>query len=161
EVQSAKVRPLMSHFSGPVERVATFVGSNPGLVVLALLPFAIFALRPDVLNNWIGDIDTWFYFGHFTSFPHYRSVDIPFNNYYQTRLPYLIPGAVIFQLLTLGWAKVAFAYLVAAVAIGSLVFTLRAHVSWTAAVLAAILMTSDIFFVRTIGWNYVDNGIVA
>ena len=140
---------------------AARVQGHLGVVVVALLPLAIFALRPDVLNNRVGDIDTWFYFGHFTSFPDYRSFDIVFNNYYQTRLPYLIPGAAIFQLFTLSWAKLIFAYLFAAVAIGSLIFTLRTHLARPAALLTAVLMISDVFFVRTIGWNYVDNGIVA
>jgi hypothetical protein len=140
---------------------AVRVQGHLGIVVVALLPLAIFALRPDVLNNRVGDIDTWFYFGHFTSFPDYRSFDVVFNNYYQTRLPYLIPGAAIFQLFTLSWAKLIFAYLFAAVAIGSLILTLRTHLARPAALLTAVLMISDVFFVRTIGWNYVDNGIVA
>jgi hypothetical protein len=151
----------MNGLSTRLGRAAAFVQENFGTVVVALLPLAIFALRPDVLNNRIGDVDTWFYFGHFTSFPDYRSFDIVFNNYYQTRLPYLIPGAAIFQLFTLSSAKLVFAYLVAAVAIGSLVFALRTQVGRTAALLATVLMISDIFFVRMIGWNYVDNGIVA
>ncbi len=151
----------MNVLSTRLGRAAALVPGNFGTVLVSLLPLAIFALRPDVLNNRIGDIDTWFYFGHFTSFPDYRSFDIVFNNYYQTRLPYLIPGAAIFQLFTLGWAKLIFAYLVAAVAIASLAFALRTQVGRTAALLAAVLLISDIFFVRMVGWNYVDNGIVA
>jgi hypothetical protein len=142
-------------------RAGAFIQDNPGSVFAALLPLAIFLLRPEILNNRIGDVDTWFYFGHFTSLPDYRSFEITFNNYYQTRLPYLIPGAAIFRLFSLGVAKLVFAYVVAIIPIGCLAFTLRAHLPRPVALLVAILLISDIFFIRSIGWNYVDNGIVA
>jgi hypothetical protein len=135
---------------------------NIGGIFIAVMPLVIFALRPEVLNNRIGDVDTWFYFGHFTSLGDYRSVNnIFFNNYYQTRLPYLIAGFGVFQIFSESWAKAIFAYLVSATSTAALIYVLRAHLSSRVALLVATLLLSDVFFVRSIGWNYVDNGIVA
>ena len=143
-----------------LRRVAARVQENPGIVVVALLPLAIFALRARCLEQPGRGRQYLVFFWSLHIISDYRSFDIVFNNYYQTRLPYLIPGAAIFQLFTLSWAKLIFAYLLAAIAIGSLSFALRAHLARPAALLTAVLMTSDVFFVRTISWNYVDNGIV-
>ena len=142
--------------------IRAYLGKRGGILFLALLPVAIWMADPSVVSNRQADIDTWFYFGHFLKLGQYVSVEANYaNNYYQTRLPYIIPGYIIFHLFSLTWARLVFAYLIYATIIGSLFYTLRAHVAERAAILAATLLATDIFFVRTAGWNYVDNGVLA
>ncbi len=132
------------------------------LGILVSLPLLICAINPIVLGNRLADVDTWFYFGHFLSLGKFAHIDAFYaNNYYQTRLPYTIPGYVIFHLFPLALAKIVFALSVYAVIAGSLFYTLKAHIGQRAAALSIVLMATDIFFIRTAAWNYVDNGILA
>lgn len=131
------------------------------LVFLLCVPALLFILFPAVLGNRLGDVDTWFYFGHFNNFSEYRNIDANIaRNYYQTRLPYTIPGFLVFSIFSDALAKFVFGYLVYVTIIFSVFYTLSAHLSRTASALAVVLLTSDIFFVRTFGWNYVDNGVL-
>lgn len=132
------------------------------LALLVLLPFVIGAINPIVLGNRLADVDTWFYFGHFLSLGKFAHVDAYYaNNYYQTRLPYTVPGYIIFHLFPLVMAKIVFALGIYATIAGSLLYTLKSQIGRRAAVLAVILMVADIYYVRTAAWNYVDNGILA
>lgn len=130
--------------------------------LLILLPFVIGAINPIVLGNRLADVDTWFYFGHFLSLGKFAHIDAFYaNNYYQTRLPYTIPGYVIFHLFPLALAKIVFALSIYTTIVGSLLYTLKSQIGRRAAMLAAALLATDIFFVRTAAWNYVDNGVLA
>lgn len=130
--------------------------------LLALLPLVIGAIDPIVLGNRLADVDTWFYFGHFLSLGQFAHVDAFYaNNYYQTRLPYMVPGYVIFHIFPLALAKIAFALCMYATIAGGLLYTLKSQIGRRAAVLTVALMAADIYFVRTVGWNYVDNGVLA
>ncbi len=132
------------------------------LGLLALLPFVIGAINPIVLGNRLADVDTWFYLGHFLSLGKFAHVDAFYaNNYYQTRLPYTIPGYVVFHIFPLMLAKIVFALCIYATITGSLLYTLKSQIGRRAAVLAVALMATDIYFVRTTAWNYVDNGVLA
>ena len=65
------------------------------VIALAVVPLVYLVIDPSFGQNQIGDPDTWFYFGLAKSFWHQLGPDFP-NDYYETRLPYIIPAAVIF-----------------------------------------------------------------
>lgn len=132
------------------------------LALFAILPIVVVFANYEVLGNRVADIDTWFYYGHFTSFGQYRNVDALIgNNYYQTRLPYLIPGFVIFSLFSEAWAKFILAYLSYAATTASFYYLVATNFDRQKAVLVTALFATDVFFVRGYGWNYVDIGVLA
>lgn len=142
--------------------IANFVQDRLGYLFLALLPVAVWLTNSNVLGNVNGDVDTWFYFGNFLGLGQYSGYE--FNgpgDYYATRLPYLLPGYVIFHLFPLAWAKVVFAYLLYSTIIWALFYTLRAFMAERTVVLALMLFACDIFFTREVNWNYVDGGVTA
>lgn len=139
-----------------------FARRHAAEILLLCFPLFLLALNPEVLSNRLGDVDTWFYFGHFTSFADYRGTDAVIgHNYYQTRLPFLFPGYFIFSVFSETWAKVIFAWATYAVVILSFLYTLNAHFPKKISIFAAALLASDIFFVRAFTWNYVDGCILA
>ncbi len=137
-------------------------GSRVILALFAILPIVVVLANYEVLGNRVGDIDTWFYYGHFTSLGQYRNVDAFIgNNYYQTRLPYLIPGYIVFSLFSETWAKFILAYLSYAVTTASFYYLVAANFDRQKAMLVTALFATDVFFVRGYGWNYVDIGVLA
>lgn len=132
------------------------------MAMLVLLPVIALLANPEILGNRIGDIDTWFYYGHFTSLGDYRNVEpqLVGNNYYQTRLPYLIPGYLIFSLFSEPVAKFVLAYLSYAAAVGCFYYIVLANFGRQHAGLVTVLFATDVFFVRGYGWNYVDIGVL-
>jgi hypothetical protein len=137
------------------------VRKQAGLIFLALIPIAVWLTNANVLGNANGDVDTWFYFGDFLGLGKYGGYE--FNgpgDYYATRLPYILPGYAIFHILPLLWAKVVFAYLVYVAAIWALFYTFRSVMPERTAVLALLLIATDIFFTRAVNWNYVDAGAI-
>ncbi len=139
-----------------------FSASFLTLVFFALCPIAVFFANPDVFGNRVGDIDTWFYYGHFTRLGEYRNVEALIgNNYYQTRLPYLIPGYVIFSVFSEPWAKFILGYVSYAVTTASFYYLVSANFDRQKAALVTALFATDVFFVRGYGWNYVDIGVIA
>jgi|GEM_PF-3883437 len=141
---------------------AQAIGARTGFIFLALLPVAVWLTNPHVLGNVIGDVDTWFYFGSFMDVGRYS--DLQFHgpgDYYATRLPFIIPGYIVFHLFSLEWAKAVFAYLAYSAIIWPLYYTLRAHMASRTAQLAVMLIAADLFVTRTVNWNYVDTGVMA
>jgi hypothetical protein len=108
-----------------------------------------------------GDVDTWFYLGHFFHFGEYTSTSVPIRNYYQTRLPYILPGWLAFAALSRPVALVVFSTLCFAVIVAGFAYTLSRLVSRSAVALTVVLLASDLYFLRSIGWHYVDNGVLA
>lgn len=129
-------------------------------VVIALIPLLYLVINPSFGRNQPGDIDTWFYFGLAKQFWHQQGPDF-YNDYYETRLPYIIPAAIIFTMPNDRIAALALSYLVYCACVFSLFYVLQRHVSKPTALLATVLMASDIFFMRTVGWQYVDSGVLA
>jgi hypothetical protein len=130
------------------------------LIALAVIPIFYLAINPTFGQNQIGDPDTWFYFGLAKSFWHQRGPDF-LNDYYETRLPYIIPAAIIFTIPNEKAATFILSYLVYCCSAFSLFYVLCRHVPKPTALLATILMASDIFFMRAVGWQYVDGGVLA
>lgn len=130
------------------------------VILIAFIPLLYLIANPSFGQNQAGDVDTWFYYGLAKSFWHPLGTDFS-NNYYETRLPYIIPAAVIFSIQNDRVASLLFSYLVYCASAFPLFYVLRMRVSRPAALLAILLMTVDIFFMRAIGWQYVDNGVLA
>ena len=129
-------------------------------IAIALIPLLYFAINPCFGQNQAGDIDTWFYFGLAKSFWHHLGHDFH-NDYYETRLPYIIPAALIFAIPSERIASLIFSYLVYCTCAFSLFYVLCKHVAKPTALLATMLMASDFFFMRAVGWQYVDGGVLA
>jgi hypothetical protein len=129
-------------------------------IIIALIPLLYVAINPSFGQNQAGDIDTWFYFGLAKQFWHQQGPDFH-GDYYETRLPYIIPAAIIFSLASDRIAALILAYLVYCACAFSLFYVLRKHVPRPVAFLATILMVSDIYFMRTVGWQYVDGAVLA
>ena len=110
----------------------------------------------------LGDLDTWFYYGHFTTkLGLYRDVN-PFieHDYYQTRLSFILPGWFIFHVFSTFVARVIHYYIYYIVISFSLLYVLSMNTSGAAALLATIMLGTDIYFIRSAGWNYVDIGVL-
>lgn len=129
-------------------------------ITIALIPLIYLAIDPSFGQNQAADIDTWFYFGLAKSFWYHWGNDF-LNDYYETRLPYIIPAAVIFAIPSDRIASLILSYLVYCTCAFSLFYVLCRRVAKPAALLATILMASDLFFMRMVGWQYVDGGVLA
>ncbi len=139
-----------------------FSASFLTLAFFALCPIVVFVTNSDVFGNRVSDIDTWFYYGHFTRLGEYRNVEALIgNNYYQTRLPYLIPGYIIFSVFSEPWAKFILGYVSYTVTTASFYYLVSANFDRQKATLVTALFATDVFFVRGYGWNYVDIGVIA
>lgn len=130
------------------------------VILIALIPCFYLIANPSFGENQAGDVDLWFYYGLAKSFWYHLGHDF-YNDYYETRLAYIIPAALIFAIPNDRIASFVFSYLVYSVTAFSFFYVLSRWVSRTAALLATIIMASDIFFMRSVGWQYVDNGVLA
>ena len=129
-------------------------------ITIALIPLIYLAINPSFGQNQAGDIDTWFYYGLAKSFWYHWGHDFH-NDYYETRLPYIIPAAIIFAALSDRLASFILSYLVYCTCAFSLFYVLCRYVSKPTALLATMLLASDLFFMRTVGWQYVDGAVLA
>ena len=129
-------------------------------IAIALIPLIYLAINPSFGQNQAADIDTWFYFGLAKSFWHHLGHDF-YNDYYETRLPYIIPAALIFAIPSERIASLILSYLVYCTCAFSLFYVLVQAISKPTALLATMLMASDFFFMRAVGWQYVDGGVLA
>ena len=129
-------------------------------ITIALIPLIYLAINPSFGQNQAGDIDTWFYYGLAKSFWYHWGHDFH-NDYYETRLPYIIPAAIIFSALSDRIASFILSYLVYCTCAFSLFYVLCRQVSKPTALLATMLLASDLFFMRTVGWQYIDGGVLA
>lgn len=129
-------------------------------IIIALTPLLYIVINPSFGQNLPGDIDTWFYFGLAKEFWHQHGPDSPLD-YYETRLPYIIPAALAFSVPSDRLGSWILSYLAYCASAFSLFYVLRRNVPRPAAFLATILMVSDIYFMRTMGWQYVDGGVLA
>ena len=137
--------------------------SRAPYLFICVLPLVILGINASFLANPPGDPDPWFYYGHFTSLGAYRHTDVsmiePYD-YYQTRLPFILPGWIIFTIFSTLFARVVHYYLYYVVISCSLFYVLSRNTSRTAALLATVMMGTDIYFIKTTGWNYVDAGVL-
>lgn len=130
----------------------SFISLYPILIALANSTFLV--------NK--SDIDVWFYSGYFSYFDDFSKENSPSfaSTYYGTRMPYILFGRPFFLLFgeNLGHLLLAFSsfYLISF----TLYATVRRLINKNAAFVGILFLLIDPFFLRMIGSDYVDRGVV-
>jgi hypothetical protein len=131
---------------------------DPTVVALLALPFLLLAADP----LWpYGSLyrDAWVYFGFFQNLPGYLRA---FPEYYGTgRLTVLLPGWAAYSLLPPLTANLVLHFSLFYTAVFSAYFALGHTVGRRAGFLAAVLMGGHPFFLKAVGWDYVDGYAIA
>lgn len=124
------------------------------ILVLLLAPAFLCLAIPDWIFAPSSFIDSYVYLGYFRNFS--QHVMAFGDTYYGTRLPFIIPGYIcynIFPPLVANYVlHLGFYYM----AIFSLYFIVRITVNRRAALLAALFMGFYPYFLAATGWDYVD-----
>ena len=131
---------------------------DAGLLVVLGLPWLILSFDRTWLFAYsassFGFIDPWVYFGYFLDLTqHLRAFK---GAYFTTRLSWTIPGAIVYHIFPPLVAPYVLHLALFYTAIVSLYLILKNTVSERAAVLGALLMGCHSFFLRSMGWDYVD-----
>lgn len=132
-------------------------------LIIAALPFLLALANPIWLNNTPGDWDVWIYYGYFNHLYQFSDHYIwPGNAYIGTRIPYILPGFLVHRLfgddlyryvLNIGiiYNAIVFSYY----------YVLRRFLSLDAAAAVTVLVATNFFLLRSIGWDYVDRAVTA
>jgi hypothetical protein len=125
-----------------------------GLWVLGALPLLLLALSNDWCITPPGLIDPWVYFGYYQDLPqHLTSFD---GTYYGTRLSALLPGYAAYHCLPPLAANYVLHLGLYYACVVSLYWILALTISVRAGLLAAVCLGCHFFFLRAIGWDYVN-----
>ena len=142
------------------ERVDRWAATPSRVIPVGFLVSLFFVLFGPYVNYAPkGNIDPWLYTGYFTNYSyiqaHYGTM------YYFSRLPWTIPGLIVFQLAnpTAG-SLLLNACLVATCAL-SLYFAIRWHYGTVPALLAAIALATNPWYYTTVAWDYPDGPAIA
>ena len=100
--------------------------------------------------------DTWFYNGNFFYFFDYAIEGITSTHYFVERLPSNIPGYYLYHLLSPLKANYILHLGYYYIAIFSTYFILRSLLNRRSALMASLAMGSYPWFLRAVGWDYVD-----
>jgi hypothetical protein len=97
--------------------------------------------------------DSWFYFGYFLDLKHHlKSFS---ENYYGTRLPWILPGSLVYQLFSPLVANYVLHLTLYYAANFSLYQILKRLVNQKTALLMAVLMGCHCFFLAAVGSKYI------
>lgn len=127
-------------------------------LVIAAMPAAMLAINGD----WIfgsAFIDAWVYHGFFRNLSLYLGDLFP-STYYGSRLAWVLPGYLAYQVLPAQWAHYALhlsAYLATLLAFYSLVARTADR---RTALLGTVLFGCHGFVLSAIGWDYVDGAVI-
>jgi hypothetical protein len=133
---------------------ASSAGRVGPLVVLLLFPLVLLGLDHSWAFTSPDYLDPWFYLGYFLNLPQHM---VLFDgSYYNTRLSVILPGYVAYRLLPPLAANYALHLGMYYAGVFSLYLILAQTVSRRAALLAALCMGGSYFFLRAVGWDYVD-----
>ena len=147
-----------------VARVVSFVRTYRLVATIMAIPAVIALTNATWLTDRIGDVDVWFYNGYFKALraiAENRDAWGP-AKYFETRLPIIVPGALVYGVFPDAVARVVLNLCILHGAIAlSFWYVVRTHVSRPAATAATVLLVTDIFYLRTIGWDYTDNAVLA
>ena len=100
--------------------------------------------------------DPWFYFAYFRYFYMYAP-EFPSNiHYFVERLTWNVPGYYVYQLFPPLLANYVLHLTVCYIALFSLYGTLRILFNERVALISALLLGSYPWFLRAVGWDYVD-----
>ena len=106
-----------------------------------------------------GTSDGWAYYGYFTNLPAFlRAFPAAYNG---SRLSWILPGAVVHQILPPMAANYALHLGVYYLAVAALYVTLSRVVGDRAALLVSVMTGCYAYFLRAVGWHYVDGAGVA
>lgn len=105
--------------------------------------------------------DPWFYFAYFRYFYAYAPI-FPSNiHYFVERLTWNIPGYYIYQLFPPLQANYVLHLIVCYIALFSLYGILNTLFNRRTALLSALLLGSYPWFLRAVGWDYIDGAGIA
>jgi hypothetical protein len=106
-----------------------------------------------------GFIDPWFYTGYFSNLPymlrHYGMT------YYVSRLPWILPGRLAFQMASPQTASLILNAVIVAVSGLSLYWIIRWYYGRISAVFTAITLVTNLYFYNTVAWDYPDGPSIA
>lgn len=118
---------------------------------LAYGPFGIYSP--------IGTLDPWFYTGYFTNFSYlllHRGV-----TYYVSRLPWIIPGRFAYSIASPEFATLLLCTAIATASGLSLYWVVRWYYGHSPALLAALALITNTYFMSTVCWQYPDGAAIA
>ncbi len=106
-----------------------------------------------------GYLDPWFYTGYFMHFSYL--VKTAGATYYVSRLPWIIPGLIVFQIATPAAATVILNALILTVCSVSLYFIVLWRYGKWPAILACVALATNPYFIYSVAWDYPDGPAVA
>lgn len=132
-------------------------------IVLMALPFFLCLVNPIWLNNSLGDLDNWMYYGYFNHLYQFANRFIWVQNaYIGTRIPYILPGYIIHGFFGDKLYKYAFNIgIIYNTIVFSYFYILRRFYPVNVAAAITVLIALDFYFLRSIGWDYVDKCVAA
>lgn len=131
---------------------AVFVASFAvSLLFLLFGPYSNFAPA--------GFLDPWIYTGYFTHFSY--QMHLAGVSYYVSRLPWIIPGLLVFKIATPAAASVLLNALIMASSITAVYFIVFWHYGTTPAILGCIALMTNPYFMSGLAWDYPDGPAVA
>jgi hypothetical protein len=136
------------------------VGKSIGKLVAVFGVVALWlAYGPFGIYSPIGTLDPWFYTGYFTNFSYlllHHGI-----TYYVSRLPWIVPGRIAFSVAS---PEVATLLLCAAIVTASglsLYFVVRWYYGHFPAILAALALITNTYFMSAVCWQYPDGAAIA
>jgi hypothetical protein len=135
---------------------------DAGLLLVLSLPWMILHFDRTWLfaysSSSYGFIDPWVYFGYFLDLTqHLRMFK---GAYFTTRLSWILPGAAVYHVFPPLVAPYVLHLVLFYAATVSLYLILKHTVSTRAAILGALLMGCHAYFLRSMGWDYVDGAAI-
>ena len=130
------------------------------VLLLILLPAILTVALPDWRYSAADSIDAWVYHGFFRHLVTYSSVMFP-GTYYGSRLGWILPGALAYQLFPAPTAAFVLHIAFYNIAIGSLYVIVRRIAGASSAVFAAALCGFYLPAIRALGSDYVDGAVIA
>ncbi len=132
----------------------------PG-VLLACLAAAFLFLLFGPYSNFgpLGYYDPWFYTGYFMHLSYL--VRVSGATYYLSRLPWILPGALVFKIARPEAATVILNALILAASAASLYFIVSRHYGKRPATLACLALATNPYFMYSVAWDYPDGPAVA
>ena len=130
-------------------------------VFLASLATSILFLLLGPYSNFsaAGYLDPWIYTGYFTHFSYL--VQHWGLTYYVSRLPWIVPGLLVFKVATPAAASVLLNALIMASSVTALYFIVFWHYGTLPAILSCIALMTNPYFVYAVAWDYPDGPAIA
>ena len=133
----------------------------PAAVFFTCLAAAFLFLLLGPYSNFgpIGYLDPWYYTGYFMHFSYL--VKAAGATYYVSRLPWIVPGLIVFRIAQPAAATVILNALILTVCAMSLYFIVLWRYGKWPAVLACVALATNPYFIYSVAWDYPDGPAVA